>query len=83
MILKFNLAAAATKGETEKAEAEQTKKVSLLVAEGHVTYQYDDLLERINKLLKDKNPLVFDGKSSIEKKEDPNVVKLGTTKTAW
>lgn len=58
------------------------EKVSLLVAEGHVTYEYTDLLERINKLLKDKNPQLAEG-GKAKKDEDPYVVRLGTTKTAW
>ncbi len=58
------------------------EKISLLVAEGHVTYEYTDLLERINKLLKDKNPGLAEGGKS-KKDEDPYVVRLGTTKTAW
>jgi hypothetical protein len=40
---------AADIGDKEKADAEASKKVSLLVAEGHVTYEYNDLLERISK----------------------------------
>ena len=52
----YLIEAAATKGEEEKQELEQSKKVSLLVAEGHTSYEYSDLLDRISKLLKDKNP---------------------------
>ena len=51
-----NIDAAADKGDAEKAEIEQSKKVNLLVAEGHLTYEYSDLLERISQLLRDKNP---------------------------
>ena len=40
--------AAADKGEAEKAEIEQSKKVNLLVTEGHETYEYSYLLERIS-----------------------------------
>ena len=43
-------------GEEERAEIEtQKKKINLIVAEGHVTYEYGQLLERISTLLKDKN----------------------------
>ncbi len=40
------------------------------------------MLERISKLLKDKNPQLAEG-NKLKSTEDPNVVKLGTTKTAW
>ena len=38
------------------------------------------MLDRIQKLLKEKDPVPTDAK---KKDEDPYVVKLGTTKTAW
>ncbi len=47
---------AATQGDQERAQLEASKKVSLLVSEGHVTYEYDYLLERISTQLRDKNP---------------------------
>jgi len=73
---------AATAGDQERAKAEASKKVSLLVSEGHVTYQYDYLLERISTQLRDKNPQLAEG-SKLKRDEDPHVVKLGTTKTSW
>ena len=39
-------------------------------------------MERISKLLKDKNPQLAQG-NKLKQDEDPQVVKLGTTKTAW
>ena len=51
-------------------------------AEGHVTYTYEDLLLRITKMLKDKNPSLAGGASAL-KGQTPDVVKLGTTKTSW
>jgi len=56
--------------------------VSLLVAEGHVTYEYEDMLDRINALLKDKSQQLSEG-SKLKSSEAPDVAKLGTTKTAW
>ena len=61
---------------------EQKKKINLLAVEGHESYQYGDLLERISKLLRDKNPQLAEG-SKLKNSEDPHVVKLGTTKTSW
>lgn len=40
------------------------------------------MLDRICKFLKDKNPQLAES-SKLKKSEDPHVVKLGTTKTAW
>ena len=40
--------AAATQGATEQAEAKAASKISLLTVEGHVTYQYEELLDRIS-----------------------------------
>lgn len=73
---------AAEKGDEEKATQEAAKKVNLLVAEGHETYEYTDLLDRISKLLHDKNPQLAES-NKFKSSEDPHVVKLGTTKTAW
>lgn len=53
-----------------------------MVAEGHETYEYTDLLDRISKLLHDKNPQLAES-NKFKSSEDPHVVKLGTTKTAW
>eukprot|EP00347_Sterkiella_histriomuscorum_P020289 403338375 len=64
------------------AEDAQDKKASLLVAEGHTEYNYQDMLERIQVLLREKNPQSAEG-AKLNKSEDPYVVKLGTTKTAW
>jgi len=47
---------AVNQGETEKLEAKAALKINLLNVEGHVAYQYDELLERISQMLKDKNP---------------------------
>ena len=58
------------------------EKTSLLVAEGHTEYNYQEMLDRIQKLLKDKNPQLAESKK-LSKNEDPYVVKLGTTKTVW
>ncbi len=55
-------------------------KDTLLVAAGHIEYNYNDMLERIQRMLKEKDPTPSDAK---KKDEDPYVVKLGTTKTAW
>ena len=73
---------AATEGDQERAQIEASKKTNLLVSEGHVTYEYNDLLERISKQLKDKNPQLAEG-NKLKRDEDPHVVKLGTTKTSW
>ena len=73
---------AAEAGDEERAEIETAKKVNLLVAEGHVTYEYQGLLDRISTLLKDKNQQITES-SKLKSSEDPHVVKLGTTKTAW
>jgi len=53
-----------------------------LVAEGHETYEYSELLERISQFLRDKNPQLAEA-NKLKSNEDPHVVKLGTTKTAW
>jgi hypothetical protein len=47
-----------------------------------VAYEYNDLFDRIKKYLTDKNPQLTEG-GKLKKDEDPYVVKLGTTKTAW
>lgn len=52
------------------------------MAEGHEEYSYPDLLNRIDQLLRDKNPALAEG-GKAKKEEDPHVVKLGTTKTTW
>jgi len=54
----------------------------LLVADGHTEYNYQELLDRFAKLISDKNPNLGEG-AKQKKDEDPYVVKLGTTKTAW
>ena len=69
-------------GETEKLEAKAALKINLLNVEGHVAYQYDELLDRISQMLKDKNPQLAQG-STFKSSEGPSVVRLGTTKTAW
>ncbi len=56
--------------------------MNLLVAEGHVSYVYNDLLDRIGKMLKDKNPQVMES-NKLTSTEDVQVVKLGTTKVSW
>lgn len=53
-----------------------------MTAEGHSAYNYQELLDRINKLLRDKNPSMGEAAKG-SKNEDPYVVALGTTKTAW
>ena len=52
------------------------------MAEGHVEYSYNDLLERIAKQLRDKNQGITEA-AKATKDVDPYVVKLGTTKTSW
>ena len=47
---------AANKGEESKQGQTETKKVSLLVAEGHQSYEYSEMLDRISELLKGKIP---------------------------
>lgn len=61
---------------------EKEGKSSLLTTEGHTEYSYPDLLERINQLLRDKNPGLAEG-GKAKREEDPHVTKLGTTKTTW
>lgn len=61
---------------------QNTEKTSLLVAEGHTEYNYLELLDRFSKLLRDKNPSLAEGQK-LKKDEDPYIVNLGTTKTAW
>lgn len=73
---------AAEVGDEEREQVETSKKSNLLIAEGHETYEYSGLLERISTLLKDKNQQITEG-SKLKSSEDPHVVKLGTTKTAW
>lgn len=58
------------------------EKTSLLNVEGHSAYNYQELLERITKMLRDKNPQMAEATKGA-KNEDPYVVALGTTKTAW
>jgi translation initiation factor 2 beta subunit (eIF-2beta)/eIF-5 len=53
----------------------------LLDVEGHVNYEYNDMYERIRKLLSDKNPQLAEG-NKLKKDEEPYVVKM-STKTAW
>lgn len=73
---------AAETGDAEKDQQSSTQKVNLLVAEGHETYEYSFLLERISQSLRDKNPQLAES-NKLKSNEDPHVVKLGTTKTAW
>ncbi|CDW81801.1 translation initiation factor if-2 betam beta subunit [Stylonychia lemnae] len=80
---------ASKKSKAEKAAEEgddkadqKDQKTSLLVAEGHVEYNYQDMLTRIQQILIQKNILIGET-SKLNKNEDPYVVKLGTTKTAW
>lgn len=55
---------------------------NLLKTEGHTEYNYNDLLERVVKQLKDKNPSLQES-GKLKQTEDPHVIKLGTTKTSW
>lgn len=73
---------AVEEGDEERAELETKKRVNLITVEGHETYEYSFLLERISTLLKDKNQQLTES-SKLKSSEDPHVVKLGTTKTAW
>mmetsp|Transcript_69597 Transcript_69597/g.96668 ORF Transcript_69597/g.96668 Transcript_69597/m.96668 type:complete len:261 (+) Transcript_69597:144-926(+) len=66
---------------SDKVEA-SNEGGSLLTMEGHVTYSYEQLLERIQNQLKDRNPAMA-SKVKGPKGEEPNIVKLGTTKTTW
>jgi translation initiation factor 2 beta subunit (eIF-2beta)/eIF-5 len=49
---------------------------------GHVAYKYEDMLDRISQMLRDNNLDLLES-SSLGKKESPNVLRLGTTKTNW
>ena len=65
----------------EAAEAASTK-VSLLKMEGYKEYTYDELLDRAINQIKSKNPGFGQAAKKIER-EDPYVVKIGTTKSCW
>ena len=50
------LETAAKKGKDEQEEELNSEATSLNNTEGHQSYTYDFMLERIRKMLKDKNP---------------------------
>ncbi len=68
--------------EADGEKGDKGEKTSLLTTEGHTEYNYLELLERFGKLLRDKNPLLAESQK-LNKNEDPYIVNLGTTKTAW
>jgi translation initiation factor 2 subunit 2 len=70
----------------KKAKKEQEEEIkprqSLLVMEGYREYQYDELLDRVINELKSKNPNLSQ-KNKAQEREDPYVVRVGTTKSCW
>ena len=56
--------------------------MSLLVTEGHQSYEYSELLERITEQLKGKIG-VSGPATAITRAEEVQVVKIGTTKVSW
>ena len=69
----------------QAAEEEQNTndaECSLNNMEGHVAYTYEQLIERIQTQLKDRNPNMISKVKGV-KGEEPNIVKFGSTKTAW
>ncbi len=68
--------------ETKDGGAVKVEEGNLLKTEGHNEYNYLELLERVIKQLKDKNPALQES-GKLKQNEDPHVIKLGTTKTSW